>query len=264
VRRQGRAGRLLLIALAACGGESVAPVNVPSGAPDAAASAAPASPPPRAGTACKIDTQEICLGANEALACHRGVWEAERCSACALDPKTSRDVCEQTVAESGEICNLTGDFVCTSSAKAMMKCAESFRWTEVQGCHGERGCVVDRKKLTCDNSVASAGDACMEEDDYACSADAKVALVCHKRVFGVASGCAGKKGCRVVRDEAEARVECDDSVANLGDPCEKDGHYACAMDEKSILRCKDKKFIQDDHCKKKERCQIRAGQVGCY
>lgn len=43
------------------------------------------------------------------------------------------------------------------------------------------------------------------------------------------------------------------------------GTVHCAPDERSIVRCKDKKFVQDDKCTKpKERCTLRDNQVGCF
>jgi hypothetical protein len=255
VRREGRAGRLLLIALAACGEPQVTPLIVPPQqqpvAPDAGA-------PPRVGEACAIEEKEICTSDEEAIGCHRGKWEVERCSRCA------NDRCTQSIAAAGDVCTIVKDMLCSADAKAMMTCNDMFRWTAFETCHGEKGCVVAEKKVTCDNSVAAEGEACMEEQDYACAADGKSALVCHRRAFGIASRCRGKGGCRVLRDESGARIECDDSVAEIEDACEKDGHYACSSDAKSILKCVSKKFVQDERCKKKERCAVRSGQVGCY
>lgn len=255
MRREGRTGRLLLIALAACGEQpKVAPVVVPP--PEARAVDAGPPPPPREGTACETEAKDICLAADRALGCHGGKWEAMRCTSCEKE-------CEQTTSEVGEVCAIHDDYLCVPGGKAMMTCNGSYRWTTVQKCLGERGCVPERKKITCDNSIANAGDACVEDDDYACSTDGKIALVCRGRVFTMASRCNGKKACRIVRDET-TRVECDDSIAAIGDPCEKEGHYSCAPDGKSIVRCVAKKFVQDDKCKKKETCQVRAEQVGCY
>jgi hypothetical protein len=135
----------------------------------------------------------------------------------------------------------------------------------VQSCLGERNCVMEQKKVTCDNSIANTGDACREEDDYACSPDKKVAVVCRSGKFTVASNCKGKNGCRVTGDKNTGfKVECDDSIANIGDPCDKEGHFACAPDEKQIVKCVGKKFAADDKCKKQEKCAVKGELVGCY
>jgi hypothetical protein len=128
--------------------------------------------------------------------------------------------------------------------------------------------MMEKKKVTCDNSIANLGDTCREEEDYACSPDKKTALACRGGKFVQASLCKGPKGCRVTGEgNNKFKVECDDSVAGVGDPCEKEDHYSCTADEKAILRCKGKKFELlpvEERCKPKEKCVIRNGQVGCY
>jgi hypothetical protein len=125
--------------------------------------------------------------------------------------------------------------------------------------------VLDQKKVTCDNSIANAGDTCTETDDYACTQDGTSALVCKDGKFTVASICKGKNHCKVTGDKSTGfKVECDDQIANVVDPCEREGHYSCTPDEKSIVKCKDKKFVQDDKCKRNEKCAVRGDLVGCY
>lgn len=224
-----------------------------------------ASCKPKAGASCKVETQEICVSEKVALVCHDGKWEEMSCrgpSGCAK--AGNEHVCDQSVAEDKDVCNLAGDVVCTADKKSMLECTKG-HWTLAQSCLGERGCAMDQKKVTCDNSVANAGDACRDEEDYACAPDKKSALVCRGGKFVSANPCKGPKGCKVTGDTASGfKVECDDSVANVGDACEKEGHFACALDGKSIVKCVGKKFAQDDRCKAKETCQVRGDQVGCY
>ena len=219
---------------------------------------------PKAGGSCKIETKEVCSGDKQALVCHGGKWEEMLCrgpNGCKQGGETS---CDQTVAEDKDVCNLANDFVCTSDKKGMLECKDN-HWTYVQPCQGQRGCSIDGKKVTCDNSIAKADDPCREEDDYACTSDAKTALVCKGGKFTVASNCKGPKGCKVGGDKDKGfKVECDDSISAVGDPCEKEGHFTCAADEKSILRCTSKKFAQDDKCRGKEKCSIKGDMVGCY
>ncbi len=224
---------------------------------------------PKAGGSCKIETSEVCNDDKSALACHDGKWEEMSCKGPAGCAKSGNEyVCDQSVAKEGEVCNLSNNFVCTADKKAMLECQKN-KWVTSQTCLGERGCSINEKKITCDNSIANLDDKCPAEDDgidYACTPDKKAALVCRKGKFVMASPCKGPKACRVAGDKSSGfKVECDDSVANVGDPCEKEGHYACAPDERSIVRCKDKKFVQDDKCTKpKERCTLRDNQVGCF
>jgi hypothetical protein len=220
---------------------------------------------PKAGASCKIETKEVCVEDKKALVCHDGKWEEMSCRGDKGCQKSGSDsTCDQSVAEEKDVCNLIGDFVCTADKKGMLECKGN-RWTFVQSCLGERACVMEQKKVTCDNSVANLNDTCREEDDYACAPDKKSALVCRSGKFVTASKCSGKNGCRVTGDKASGyKVECDDSIANIGDPCEKDGHYACAPDEKQIVKCVNKKFVADDKCKGKDKCAVRGEQVGCY
>lgn len=220
---------------------------------------------PKAGGSCKIETKEVCVEDAKALACHDGKWEEIACRGPDGCVKNGGEhICDQSVAEDGDACNLADDYVCTGDKKGMLQCTKN-KWTLVQSCLGERACVMEKKKVTCDNSVANVGDACREEEDYACSPDKKAALACRKGQFVQASLCKGPKGCRVTGSKEQGfKVECDDSVAAAGDACEKEEHFSCSADERTILRCRNKKFELEEKCKAREKCQIRGGQVGCY
>lgn len=221
---------------------------------------------PKAGASCKIETKEVCVDAKTALACHDGKWEELACKGpdgCAKG-SSSEATCDQSAAEPNDTCNLADDYVCTADKKAMLQCQKN-RWTLVQSCLGDRACAMEKKKVTCDNSVASVGDVCREDEDYACTPDRKTAVVCRGGKFVQASLCKGAKGCKVTgAKETGFNVACDDSIAALGDPCEKEDHFSCAPDERSIMKCHGKKFDVEEKCKPKEKCQIRGGQIGCY
>jgi hypothetical protein len=221
---------------------------------------------PKAGATCKIETKEVCATEKQALVCHDSKWEEMTCRGPAGCTKTGNEsACDQTVAEDKDVCNLVNDYVCSGDKKGMLECTKN-HWSFVQSCLGDRGCVMEAKKVTCDNSIANTSDACREEDDYACSPDKKNALVCRSGKFTVASNCKGKNACRVTGDKSAGfKVECDDSIANFGDPCDKEGHFSCAPDEKQIVKCVGKKFVGDDKCtKKQEKCAVKGELVGCY
>lgn len=220
---------------------------------------------PKVGGSCKIETKEVCIEDKKALACHDGKWEEMSCKGPDGCSKASGEsVCDQSVAEDKDVCNLADDYVCTGDKKGMLQCTKN-KWTLVQSCLGDRACVMEKKKVTCDNSIANVGDDCREEEDYACTPDRKAALACRGSKFVQANLCKGPKGCRVTGAKEQGfKVECDDSIANVGDACEKEEHFACATDERAILKCKGKKFESEEKCKPKEKCQIRGGSVGCY
>lgn len=221
---------------------------------------------PKAGGSCKVEAKEVCIGDKQALSCHDGKWEEMNCKGASGCTKSGDgSVCDQSVAEDKDVCNLTGDFVCTGDKKGMLECQKNNRWSFVQSCLGDRGCAMEQHKVTCDNSIANAGDGCKEEEDYACTPDHKSAVVCKSGKFTLASNCKGKNACKVTGDKAAGfKVECDDSIAAAGDPCDKENHFACASDEKTILKCVGKKFTVEDKCRAKEKCGVRGELVGCY
>ncbi len=222
---------------------------------------------PKAGAGCKLETKEVCVGDKQALACHDGKWEEMSCKGPAGCAKQGNDYqCDQTVADDKDVCNIVEDHLCTADKKSMLECKKDHKWAFVQNCLGARGCVLEQKKVTCDNSLANANDDCTEDDDYACTVDGKTALVCRNKKFQVASNCKGKNGCKVStdKDKGTAKIECDDSIAAVGEPCEKENHFACAPDERSIVKCVNKKFVQDDRCKGRDKCAVKGDQVGCY
>lgn len=220
---------------------------------------------PKVGGGCKIETKEQCVDDKKALACHEGKWEELACKGPDGCSKASGEhICDQAVADDKDVCNLPDDYVCTGDKKGMLQCTKN-HWTQVQSCLGDRGCAMERKKVTCDNSIAKEGDSCREEDDFACSVDRKSALKCSKGSFVQASLCKGPKNCKIGGDQKSGfKVECDDSIANAGDACEKEEHFSCSSDQRAILKCKSRKFDIEDRCKTKEKCEIRGGQVGCY
>lgn len=218
------------------------------------------------GGSCKIETKEVCADDKKALACHDGKWEEMACKGPdGCSQASTLRICDQSVAEDKEVCNFNDDVVCSADKKAMLQCVKN-RWTQVQTCLGDRACSVEKQRVSCDNSTANLGDLCREEDDYACTPDKKVALVCRGGKFTQTMLCKGPKGCKIVgTKEAGFKVECDDSISNVGDPCERDDHYACTPDERTILRCHAKKFEVDDKCvKPKDKCGLRGGLIGCY
>lgn len=221
---------------------------------------------PAPGAECPIEAKEVCLGSAQALACHGGRWEPMTCRGSrGCTKRASEDSCDQSVAEENDVCNLPGDLVCTADERAMLGC-RNHRWTLDQRCLGDRKCVLAAMKVTCDNSLASVGDRCREEDDYACALpDRTSALACRGGAFVVAAHCRGPKACRIVGDQATGvGVQCDDSIASLGEACDKAEHYSCSADGRQIVKCDGRRIVADDKCKGREKCAIRGGTVGCY
>lgn len=73
--------------------------------------------------------------------------------------------------------------------------------------------------------------------------------------------CRGPAGCTTFQEHAN----CDDSVASEGDTCmgEGDEEYACAVDKKRALICKNGKFERYLECRGKAGCALLGHQVSC-
>lgn len=219
---------------------------------------------PREGGRCRPEGRESCTDERAALACQDGVWRPMSCRGpLGCSKATGEPTCDQSLAVPAETCNLEGDVVCASDERALLRCTGR-AWATAQKCLGARGCAVEGKSVTCDNSLAEVGDACGDAEDFACSLDGKAALACRDGKFVHANACKGPSGCRVSGEKASGfKIECDDSVANAGDPCEKDAHFACSADMGAILVCKDRRFRVDVTCAGAEKCKVADGQVGC-
>ena len=118
-------------------------------------------------------------------------------------------------------------------------------------CAGPLGCSKYQDHANCDTSVALSGQTCMGEDDeYACSADGKHAVLCKAGKFEPYLECRGKAGCSMLG----RTVSCDVSVAEKNDTCKTQGAMACSVDQKTMLTCRDGKFALYRYCR---------GQYGC-
>jgi hypothetical protein len=91
----------------------------------------------------------------------------------------------------------------------------------------------------------------VSDEEYACSADKKRALLCKNGRFEPYLECRGKAGCALLGQQ----VSCDTSVASKGDPCKVQGASACSVEQKEMLVCRDGKFVTYRYCR---------GQYGCY
>ncbi len=220
---------------------------------------------PALGKPCTAENKWTCLGERTVGACIDNVWTQSKCrgpNGCRPQGRADAD-CDENVGEEGESCLVATDVTCSPDRKRMLRCTQHV-WRLAETCSGDLGCAVTARKAICDNSVAAPGDACLEEEDYACSHDSKSALLCAGGRFTLASTCNGPKHCTIDRQTETAKVQCDDSLATVGEVCAVEHHYSCAQDRRSILVCKSRAFAQDDRCKAKEACAVRGELVGCF
>lgn len=103
-----------------------------------------------------------------------------------------------------------------------------------------------------------AGGKC-KAGEAVCS-NATTALACHGgKLTEVA--CRGPLGCTTFQKKAN----CDDSEASVGDTCmgTSDEEYACSVDKKRALICKNGKFDRYLECRGKAGCALLGQQVSC-
>jgi hypothetical protein len=185
------------------------------------------------------------------MACVKGKYAAMPCQGaqgCTSQGNTS--LCDNSIAAAGDACDEDGDFACSADKKAALSCKESHFAVE-ETCKGARACALKTDGLYCDNDLSDPGDPCHAIGDYACTTDHKLALKCGaSHSMAPLNTCKGAKGCRVFEKPEEKKVEflCDDSVADLNDPCDENGEKACTMDRKGILECRSNKFATLDSC----------------
>ena len=86
------------------------------------------------------------------------------------------------------------------------------------------------------------------------------ALTCQGGTFAEVS-CRGPLGCSTFQEHAN----CDDSIASEGDACmgTSEQEYACSLDKKRALVCKNGRFDRYLECRGKGGCALLGLQVSC-
>lgn len=128
-------------------------------------------------------------------------------------------------------------------------------------CNGPLGCSKFEDHANCDDSIASAGDACMGlgDEEYACSPDRKRALVCKGGVFATHLECRGGGGC----SQLGQQLSCDTSLAAKGDPCKAQGAVSCTPSGAEMVVCRDGKFVLHRYCRGPKHCVFEHEQPTC-
>lgn len=137
---------------------------------------------------------------------------------------------------------------------------------EKVACRGKMGCTKLGSKVSCDDTMAAAGDNCFDEgEDYACTVDGKQALICKAGKFTLYQECRGSKGCVVLGGMfgGPAKISCDATLQTKGDPCTKPGVFSCSADYKNMLICKDGKMEIYRYCRGQNGCQLKGSDYDC-
>jgi hypothetical protein len=130
-----------------------------------------------------------------------------------------------------------------------------------RACTGPAGCVEERAGEAVEVVCAwEAGARCgvSEEGKGSCSPDGKVLLECRGGEVRP-KPCRGADGCKA----AAGMVQCDGSIAQIGDPCDPKLGAACSSDGLALLECKEGKLVQTLKCGGPTKCAVTAGAVHC-
>ncbi len=128
-------------------------------------------------------------------------------------------------------------------------------------CKGANGCKVEGATVDCDISGNANGDPCSKEEEgnTACSGDGKSQIECKGGAY-VVHPCRGPDGCK----QTGMMANCDVSIAQQGDLCEGvTGGYACSLDNKALLKCKNGKFEVEEQCPAEKPCKVEGNSAGC-
>lgn len=163
--------------------------------------------------------------------------------------------CDQSLAVVGEPCEDQDNVACSVDKRSELDC-KAKQWVLGATCKGAKGCELKSDELFCDHTLADKDDPCHRDGQIACSNDKAFILRCEGNVFKAIDSCRGPKSCTFEEHPAQQRIEfnCDDSVAEAGDPCEAENNHACAGDHKAIHVCHSKQFVQLKACTGPKGC----------
>ncbi len=205
--------------------------------------------------ACSVDGKAKLLCQNGKLAF------VTRCAGegCVVDDRGEAH-CENPFAKEGDVC-IKGS-ACTEDGTAELACTAG-KMVPFHPCRGRKQCISIKTSPNCDRSVGMVGEPCDANDPelaVACDPKGDIILVCKGGKLVPGPTCKGKFKCDVNSYGRDGRSHyqagCDQSLAELGDACLKEGGLACSGDLKSRLTCTAGVFALDKACKK--GCELAA------
>ncbi len=229
-----------------------------------------ASCKPKVGAACQAG-QATCADAKNALACgpdlKLGLVPCKGIGGCSQNRTTKRVACDDEVADVGDACLLSQaeNWACSVDKKRALIC-EGGKFVLNYECRGPKGCKItndpikQQDTVNCDTSLQNKGDPCKKPGGFACSADYKQLLQCKDGAYDLYRYCRGATACSI---KASGDYNCDESIAELNDPCGRPGMIVCGSDAKSELTCTGGKFVHARDCKR-TGCHIMAdNRIDC-
>jgi hypothetical protein len=217
---------------------------------------------PKAGDSCKGDRvassySGACKGKDAAVVCVDGTYKDVQCVPGAVGcMETMGNVSCDRVKDEDEPCFSDEKADCSSDHKKMLECKKG-KWKLTMACKSSKGCVSNAKGVLCESAEAEEGDDCKQKNAGSCNPDKDKLLVCDGKKFFVASTCRGQNHCRA----SGSKIECDTSMAEIGDPCEEEDKLSCDTKKKVMLRCNGKTFEKKEACAK--RCNNGFDKYSC-
>jgi hypothetical protein len=231
---------------------------------------------PTPGEKCSVADQVFCPRHDRALVCEQvapageqgggafsGAWVEVLCKgAQGCERRSASSECDDTVASEGDGCPLgpPQDYACTSDHGRALVCKDG-RFGTWRECRGPEGCqVVDGRNVKCDTTLGEPGDPCAQKGTYSCSTDRKAMLTCDGSALVPASTCRGPAGCQI--EHESTRVDCDDAIAEEGDPCDQARRIACSVDHKAELVCEANRYSRKRGCLRSD-CRLDGAELFC-
>jgi hypothetical protein len=217
----------------------------------------------REGSSCE-GAVEVCADARTALRCNAsGKYEAINCNGTIGCLKLGAAItCDMkdTVEAAGCIKSQEADLVCEKGNASALECRNG-TFARDQECRGLKGCSMNGKVLTCDNSKAEQGDICHTPNSHACAVDSKSMFICRNGHFELTRRCRGKDGCSVKTYSSEAL--CDSTISEPGDPCGAANAVACSADGARELICRGGRYEISRECSRQPCTVVGARRIEC-
>lgn len=200
----------------------------------------------KVGGSCK-GTEATCTADKKtALVCKGGSFVEVACAGpngCAK--YRDHAACDTSVASANDACMGEDDeYACSPDKKQSLECKNG-KFASTLACRGKAGCSMLGHTVSCDQSVATKGDACKTQGAVACGEDQKHMVVCRDGRFVHYRYCRGQYGC-ASKDDVPT---CDESVSLAGDPCSAPGQVVCSLDGKTELVCQGGAYFKSLTCK---------------
>jgi hypothetical protein len=215
---------------------------------------------PGPGSSC--DAREArCLDGKRAIICNDGKFVEVPCrgkAGCSTVQESTS--CDFAGNQPGDPCGSSHEGVAVCAGEDAMLSCHGRKFERVP-CRGPRGCEMFGAQANCDQSVAELGESCKKQSAKACSADKTQVLSCADGRMAAKYFCRGEGHC----SSAGGKLACDQTIAKLGDACDKAliGHIACSEDKKSLITCQNERFVPSEKCKPGTVCTVSGQSTKC-